>query len=424
MDDKNGIGSAVGDQMKIAVIGAGAAGVFAAIVAANSSRSAEIEILEASHKPLAKVLISGGGRCNLTNHCFDPAELVKNYPRGSRELLSAFSRFQPRDTVEWFERRGVRLKVEEEGRVFPSTDNSETIVDCLLDEANKYGIKIRTGARVKGIRLIKGGANSNGFNIALENGANNRHDRVLLATGGSSLGHKIAEAMNHTIIPCVPSLFTLKINDERIKGLAGVSFGNAQLSLVEKAKRKIAQSGGLLITHWGLTGPAVLKLSAWGARVLHDSDYNAEIEINFLPNRTSDELYRMLIEYKSRNSRKRISSAEVLLIPNRYWSRITQVMGIENELTWAEITAKMMRGIISELTHGQFRISGKATYKEEFVTCGGVDLKEVDFRTMESKICPGLYFAGEILDIDGITGGFNLQNAWTTGWIAGTSMVK
>ncbi|EQB63210.1 MAG: hypothetical protein RBG1_1C00001G0789 [candidate division Zixibacteria bacterium RBG-1] len=410
--------------MRIAVAGGGAAGFFGAISAATHNPSAEIVLLEATHQPLNKVHISGGGRCNVTYHCFDPLELAQGYPRGSKELLGPFSRFQPRDTMAWFEKQGVRLKTEEDRRVFPVTDQSSTVVDCLMNTARKLGVQIRLGARVKNIQNISSAKNIPQFEIGLHNGVHERFDRVLLTTGNSPHGHRLAEALGHNIVPCVPSLFTFKISDSRLEGLAGISFEKVKLTLTDSEGNELEQTGPLLITHWGLSGPAVLKLSAWGARMLHKSHYQAVLVINLLPDYNAEQLYRMLLAYKEQNSKKRVSTEPAFTIPSRYWSRLVQFIGIQDEITWTNITKEAMSALLSELTSGRFTVSGKGIFKEEFVTCGGVSLKEVDFKTMQSKVSPGLYLAGEILDIDGITGGFNFQSAWTTGWIAGMSVVS
>ncbi len=409
--------------MRIAVAGGGAAGFFGAISAATHNPSAEIILLEATHKPLHKVRISGGGRCNVTHHCFDPVELAKGYPRGSRELLGPFNRFQPKDTIAWFEKKGVRLKTEEDGRIFPVTDQSSTVVDCLLNAARELRVQVRLGARVKDIQKATSAKNSRQFEIELQDGMRQTFDRVLLATGSSSHGYRLAQALRHTIVPCVPSLFTFKVSDSRLEGLAGISFENVKLTLTDKNKKGLEQTGDLLITHWGLSGPAVLKLSAWGARMFQQCGYQAELTINLLPDFSAEKLYQDLLTYKEQNGRKRVHKEPVFPIPGRYWSRIAQYIGIAHETTWANITNDAINALVFELTQGCFAVSGKGIFKEEFVTCGGVSLKEVDFKTMQSKISPGLYFAGEILDIDGITGGFNFQSAWTTGRIAGESMV-
>jgi predicted Rossmann fold flavoprotein len=408
----------------IAIIGGGPAGFFAAIAAATHNPSAEIVVFEATQHPLDKVRISGGGRCNVTNHCFDPAELVTYYPRGGKQLRGAFNRFQPRDTVAWFERHGVKLKTETDGRMFPTTDESSTIVDCLRAAAIKAGVQIRLGIGAKKMTVVALALDRPQFEIDFARHEPERFDTVLLATGGNPGGHRLAAALGHTIVPCVPSLFTFTVTDPRLKGLAGVGFDSVRLTLKDAAKRKLTQTGPMLVTHWGLSGPAVLKLSAWGARILHDNDYHAELTINFLPEYTTETLYRKLPAFKEQHGKKRVHTGEVLPIPKRYWTRIVQHIGIATDTTWATITKPEMTALVEELTAARFAISGKGAFKEEFVTCGGVALDEVDFDTMQSRKCPGLYFAGEILDIDGLTGGFNFQNAWTTGWIAGTSMVR
>lgn len=410
--------------IRIAVIGAGPAGIFGAISTAEHNRAAKITIFEATDKPLYKVSISGGGRCNVTHNCFDPAELVKNYPRGFKELRGPFSRFQPRDTIAWFERHDVRLKAESDGRMFPTTDSSSTIVDCLLETAARSGINIRLGARVKRIKASPAESGPPLFEIESHDKTREQYDRVLIASGGISQGHRLAKALGHNIVAGVPSLFTFDIKDRRLDGLAGTSFPAVRLALSGRGKKKIEQTGPLLITHWGLSGPAILKLSAWGARFLHENNYRAEMTVSFLPDRNSEELYRELLAYKEQNGKKHVRLWSPAVSPKRYWSRIAEYCGVAENTVWADLTKTVMTSITSELTAAKFAIGGKGEFKEEFVTCGGVDLKEVDFRTMQSKLCPGLYFAGEVLDIDGITGGFNFQNAWTTSRIAGMSMVS
>ncbi len=404
--------------MQIAIIGGGAAGFFGAITAAAQNPSAKIVIFEATQQPLEKVLISGGERCNVTHHCFDPAELVKGYPRGHKELLGPFTRFQPRNTVEWFESRGVKLKAEDDGRMFPITDDSRTIADCLINTARERGIEIRLGTRVKEIRqnLNEGGPS---FEIECHSRPSELFDRVLLATGSAHQGYRFAEHLGHTIITGVPSLFTFKISDNRLDRLAGISFDNVQLTLKNNAGNRLEQCGPLLITHWGLSGPAVLKLSAWGARILHDCNYQAKLTINFLPWLSTEQMHQQLLNHRGQNPKKYISTETALPVPLRFWRRIIETVGVSDETIWSHLSKEETNAIIAQLTQGQYAIRGKGMFKEEFVTCGGVDLREVDFKTMQSKLCPGLFFAGEILDIDGVTGGFNFQNAWTTGWIAG-----
>jgi predicted Rossmann fold flavoprotein len=407
--------------MRIAIVGGGPAGYFAALAAAAINNDLRITIFEATRFPLDKVRISGGGRCNVTHHCFDIAELVKNYPRGNKELRGSFNRFQPRDTVAWFAEHRVKLKTEEDGRMFPVTDRSSTIVDCLVSACARAGIRVQLAARVKSINAVSDG-NISEFELELKGDEQKKFDRVLLATGGNPQGHKLAAALGHTIVPSVPSLFTFNVTDSRLQGLAGISFPDASLRLQVGKKQRLEQRGALLITHWGLSGPAVLKLSAWGARLLHENEYRAELTVNLLPDLKSEQVYETLTSFKEEHGRKLMSSGGAFTIPKRYWSRIAEQIGLSESDTWANVTKKTLAALVSELIDAKFSVSGKGVFKEEFVTCGGVSLREVDFDTMQSRVCPGLYFAGEILDIDGITGGFNFQSAWTTGWIAGSKM--
>ncbi|HXF50031.1 MAG TPA: NAD(P)/FAD-dependent oxidoreductase [Verrucomicrobiae bacterium] len=406
--------------MRLAIIGGGAAGFFGAISAVTHNPSAKATLFEAAGKPLRKVKISGGGRCNVTHHCFEPTELVRGYPRGAKELLGPFTRFGPKETVEWFEKEGVRLKTEADGRMFPITDKSETVVDCLVSAAKKRGVQLRLNSKVKSIVAI--GADRPEFEIGMGNGSKEKFDRVLLATGGSPAGHRFAATLGHTIIPCVPSLFTFNIKDERIAGLAGISFERVHLTLSDGQGESLEQMGPLLITHWGLSGPAVLKLSAWGARVLQACNYQATLVVNFLPDLNTEEISKRLADFKLQNGKKRVGSEKLFSIPARYWGRLVHSAGIPEETTWTNVSKKQMNALLAELTTARFVVSGKGIFKEEFVTAGGVSLKEVDFKTMQSRVCPGLYLAGEILDIDGITGGFNFQSAWTAGWLAGANM--
>lgn len=402
------------NSLNIIIIGGGAAGFFGAVSAAETNPHCRVTILEAAREPLGKVRISGGGRCNVTHSCFDAGSLVQNYPRGGKALRGAFTRFQPRDTVNWFERKGVKLKTEEDGRMFPITDNSNTIVYCLLNAAEDAGVKLYTGTSVASISAL-----SPGFEINLKSGKTLKADRLLLATGSNPSGYKWAQELGHTIEKPVPSLFTFNIKDERLQDLAGVSVSNATVRLSEA---KLEQTGPVLITHWGLSGPAVLKLSAWGARFLHDSAYKSIITINWLPQYKQEKLREMLLAVKSQLPQKMVSSSCPLPIPRRLWEKLTVAAEIDDNKRWAEVSNKSLNLLIQELTAGKYQVTGKGVFKEEFVTCGGVNLKEIDFKTMESKIQPGLYFAGEILDIDGITGGFNFQSAWTTGWLAGKAI--
>ncbi len=403
--------------MRVIVIGGGAAGFFAAITCARVAPEKEVILLEAGKQPLGKVRISGGGRCNVTHHCFDPRLLVHAYPRGGKALRGAFTRFQPQDTVAWFESRGVRLKTEADGRMFPVTDNSETIIDCLMKEAKAAGVEVKTGVKVKWLSDEDGR-----FIIELKNGDFFRSDRALLATGSQRLSYQWLTQLGHTIIPPIPSLFTFNIQDERLAELAGITVENVAVKLETKGKDNYQQTGQLLITHWGLSGPAVLKLSAYGARVLHDQNYQMGLIINWLPEENLETVKEKLFAQKEATPRRQILTFSPVEIPRRLWEKSAIASGISETQRWAELSKKQSNQLAKELTQAHFQIQGKGVFKEEFVTCGGVDLKEINFKTMESKLVSGLYFAGEILDIDGVTGGFNFQNAWTTGWLAGQAI--
>jgi predicted Rossmann fold flavoprotein len=405
--------------LQIVVIGGGAAGFFGAIASAENQENNQVTIIEASHKPLAKVLISGGGRCNVTHACFSPDELVQNYPRGAKALTGAFTRFQAQDTVDWFARRGVKLKTESDGRMFPITDNSETIVECLIKAAASTGVKLRLGSPVVSVQKSSSTAK---WEVVLKSGEKIYGDRILLATGNNLLGYKIAQSLGHQIEPPVPSLFTFNIRDPQLQKLAGISVNPVQLRLGLDSKTPLQQIGSLLITHWGLSGPSVLKLSAWGARVLHESHYQAKLLINWLPEFKQEEVRQQMLAVKQDHGKKAIALHRGVDLPHRLWQYLIHRVNIDPEVRWAEISNKVLNQLVAEVVQGEYLISGKGAFKEEFVTCGGVNLKEINFNTMESKLVSGLYFAGEILDIDGVTGGFNFQSAWTTGYLAGTAM--
>ena len=399
----------------LAVVGGGAASVFAAITAARNNPQLAITIYEASDKLLDKVKISGGGRCNVTHHCFDIAELVKNYPRGHKELKSVFSRFQPQDTIDWFEKEGVRLKAEPDGRMFPVTDSSQTIIDCLLHNLKKCNIDICYNHRIKSV--IQEGP----FVLTDSRGETLSADLLLLATGSSKDGYAIAESLGHSAIDCVPSLFTFKIKDQRIDLLSGVTFPMVTLTL-KTARKKYEQSGPMLITHWGISGPAVLKLSAFAARELHQVHYKSELRINYVPGISQQSVKDKITGLKKTDAKKYLYSLPLFELPKRFWQQLLEYLQIQETTAIAQLSSKQIQLLTDELTNGKYMMSGKGIFKEEFVTCGGVSLKEVDLKTMQSKCCPNLYLAGELLDIDGITGGFNFQSAWSTGWIAGKSI--
>ncbi len=412
------------NPLRVVVIGGGAAGFFGAIACAAAHPHTQVTLLEAGHHPLSKVRISGGGRCNVTHACFDPASLISYYPRGAKALRGAFSRFQPKDTVAWFQSHGVQLKTEADGRMFPVTDSSETIVNCLVKAAEEAGVKLRTSTAVKSIwRHSPSQLPTQGrFEIELKTGEILECDRLLLATGSNPQGYRWAVSLGHTVEPPVPSLFTFNIQDPRLQDLAGVSLDNVHLRLPEAPSTLREQTGPLLITHWGLSGPAVLKLSAWGARFLHEQHYQTPLLVNCLPQYSQDNLRQMLLAVKSQLPRRQILTSCPVPVPKRLWKTLVTSVGISTEERWAEVSKKALNQLVQELSQGRYLIKGKGVFKEEFVTCGGVKLKEVDFKTMESRLVPGLYFAGEILDIDGVTGGFNFQSAWTTAWLAGQAM--
>ncbi|MCA2000519.1 MAG: NAD(P)/FAD-dependent oxidoreductase [Chloroflexi bacterium] len=398
------------------VAGGGAAGFFAAIRCAELNPNLRVLILEKAQTTLGKILISGGGRCNVTHACFEPAELVKFYPRGGNELRGAFARFQPADTVKWFESRGVKLKTEADGRMFPVTDKSEDVANCLREAAKRAGVKTQTGASL--LKMEK--SPMGGFRLGVvQEGREETLEakKVLIATGSSPKVWEILKTLGHSIEKPAPSLFTFNVKDKRLDGLAGVSLDDVTLKM-----EGLTQRGALLVTHWGLSGPAVLKLSAWGARILFEKNYRASLTVNWLGGYRLDSALEVLRRSKDwrENARKKVAAHPAFSqIPLRLWKRLTQFIGDKN---WGDISKAGLQKLAEELTAGRFEIIGKGQFKEEFVVCGGVKLSEVDFKTMQSRIAPGLFFAGETLDVDGVTGGFNFQSAWTTGWLAGSAL--
>lgn len=402
----------------VIVAGGGPAGFFAAIRCAELNPRLKVLILEKAQQPLGKVLISGGGRCNVTHACFEPAQLVTYYPRGGMALRGAFTRFQPADTVKWFAAHDVSLKAEADGRMFPVSDSSETIVNCLRGSARAAGVKIWTGASLLDVKKLRVG----GFWLEVrkdKEALTVQAEKVLLATGSDAKTREIVQSLGHSIEEPVPSLFTFNIKDARIDGLAGVSVENVTVKM-----DTLTQQGPLLITHWGLSGPAVLRLSAWGARELHAKKYHTPITVNWLGEMTFDKTLEILQRNKDwkDNARKKISTHPAFSqIPIRLWKQLVEFIGDKN---WADLSKVELRKLATELTAGEFTVKGKGQFKEEFVTCGGVRLDEVDFKTMQSRLVPNLFFAGEVLDIDGITGGFNFQSAWTTGWLAGSALAQ
>jgi predicted Rossmann fold flavoprotein len=403
----------------VIIVGGGAAGFFAAIACAETSRDAEVTVLERGPQFLAKVRISGGGRCNVTHGCFEPREFTTRFPRGERALAGPFNRFQARDTIEWFESRGVPLKTESDGRIFPITDSSQTIIDCLLRAATSAGVKMFTNRGVERVVKRRDGM----FELNLSNGEMLTCDRLLIATGGCrtpALG-ALAISLGHTLETPVPSLFTFHIEMPWLRALAGASLGEAEASVPRTGLR---ERGPLLVTHWGLSGPAILRLSAWGARVLHEMNYEFPLLINWLPTRTSEELAREFGSRRQSQPARLVVNTPVTPLTARLWEQLVVNANIARETRWSAMSSAQVHRLVQQLLRCEFRVSGKSLNKDEFVTCGGVRLSEVDFKMMQSRICSGLFFAGEVLDIDGVTGGFNFQAAWTTGWIAGRAMAS
>lgn len=398
----------------IIIVGGGAAGFFTAINIVENNAKLKVAILERGKAVLEKVRISGGGRCNVTHACFVPNDLVKFYPRGEKELRGPFHQFCSGDTIEWFEKHGVELKIEDDGRMFPTSDSSQTIIDCFLGLTHKLKIDVLTGQSVqslfRGDQYWKVETNHDSFSC----------QKIVMTTGSNPKIWELLESMNHTIIPPVPSLFTFNIKDNRIKDLMGVSaFTNVKVK-----GTKLEASGPLLITHWGMSGPGILRLSAWGAIILAEKKYQFVIEINWLNDVTFDEAMETLKELKQEHAKKVVSKKSPFDFPNRLWESLVLASAIDSATKWADLTKMQLTNLANQLTNGQFQVNGKSTFKEEFVTAGGIDLREINFKTMESKLHENLFFAGEIVNIDAITGGFNFQNAWTSGFIAAETIAK
>jgi len=394
------------------IVGGGAAGFFTAINIVERNPKAKVAILERGAEVLGKVRISGGGRCNVTHACFEPNELVKFYPRGEKELRGPFHQFCSGDTIEWFERHGEALKIEDDGRMFPVSNSSQTIIDCFLKATQQLGIKVLTGQSVQSIFK-----KDNYWKIDTQN-QNYQAENLILATGSNPKIWEMLQEFGHAIIPPVPSLFTFNTKDPRIKELPGVS---AKVTVRVK-DTKLEATGPLLITHWGMSGPAILKLSAWGARILHDKNYQFTLLVNWLNDLDTEEALVQLKTLKQEQAKKTVAKKSPFELTNRLWESLVLASGISTETKWADLSKIQLQHLAQQLTNGIFSIKGKSTFKEEFVTAGGIDLKEINFKTMESKIHPNLYFAGEIVNIDAITGGFNFQNAWTSGFIVANAL--
>ena len=430
---------------RVVVVGGGAAGFFAAITCAEAAPDADVWVLERGPQFLSKVRISGGGRCNVTHACFDARELSARFPRGGPALIGPFQRFQASDTVAWFEARGVKLKVESDGRMFPVSDSSQTVIDCLLHAAKGANVKLWLNRGVERVARRAGG----GFELMLskpapareperrspirreaddplqcagsETGAPMVCDRLLLATGGcrAAAAGQLAVSLGHTLVPPVPSLFTFHIASPWLRDLAGISVEPVEASV---PGTRLRESGALLVTHWGVSGPVILRLSAWGARALHGFNYQFSLHINWLPHLDGEAISAELDSRRHAQPARTVINTPIPPLPSRLWEQLVLAAGIARDTRWAALARATQHRLLQQLIRTEFQVTGKSLNKEEFVTCGGVRLSEVNFKTMESRVCPGLYFAGELLDIDGITGGFNFQAAWTTAWIAGQAM--
>ncbi len=397
----------------IIIVGGGAAGFFTAINIVEKNPKLKVAILERGKHVLEKVRISGGGRCNVTHACFVPNDLVKFYPRGEKELRGPFHQFCSGDTIDWFEKHGVALKIEDDGRMFPVSNSSQTIIDCFINATQKLGIEVLMGQSVQSIfkkeALWKIDTPTETY-IA---------EKLILATGSNPKIWEMLQNFGHAIISPVPSLFTFNIKDTRIKDLMGVS----AIATVKVKDTRLEASGPLLITHWGMSGPGILKLSAWGARILADKNYQFSIFVNWLNEVTTEEAIIKLKYLKQEHSKKAVAKKSPFEFPNRLWENLVLASEISEETKWADLTKNQLQNLANQLTKGQFQVNGKSTFKEEFVTAGGIDLKEINFKTMESKLHSNLYFAGEIVNVDAITGGFNFQNAWTSGYILANSII-
>lgn len=394
----------------VVIVGGGAAGIFSAINAANNNSNLKVAVLEKTNELLAKVKVSGGGRCNVTHACFEPSELVKYYPRGNKELLSAFYQFQPGDVIAWFSEKNIELKIETDGRMFPTTDNSQTIIDCFLNEIKRLKINVELQTKVENI--VK---QDDLFNVTT-NRNNIICKKIIVTTGGFNKpeNYQFITNLGHTIETPVPSLFTFNLPKHPILNLQGI-VAAVEIKILDT---KFIENGSLLITHWGFSGPAVLKLSAWAARYLAEKKYEFAVEISWLPSTTEDELMQKLLMLKTTSSTKKVNNAFDFNLPNKLKSYLIAKAEINEDLKWADVSKKQLQQLVVVLLKDRYVSKGKTTFKQEFVTCGGVKLNEINFKTMESKLVPNLFFAGEVLNIDALTGGFNFQAAWTTSWIA------
>ncbi len=394
--------------MKVIVIGGGAAGFFSAINIAEKNPSYQVTILEKTNKLLSKVKVSGGGRCNVTNERTKPSELVNFYPRGGKKLHQVFKKFTTADMVSWLESKGVETKAENDHRMFPKTDSSQTIIDCFLSEANRLNVQVIQNQSMTRIEQI-----ASKWKITTTN-SDFKADKVIVATGSSPAILNLLSDLGLELSALEPSLFTFNIKDERLNQLQGISFTNASIKVTGS---KLEESGPLLITHWGLSGPAILKLSAWGAYHLASVDYRFDILVNFTGNLKSEEIREQLIKYKSINPKRKLINYPLFELPKRFWENMLKYCGINDNHSCADLSKKQINKLVEELFQGRYKVTGKSTFKDEFVTAGGIKLAEIDLNTFECKRYPNLYIAGEVLDIDALTGGFNFQACWSAGWI-------
>lgn len=400
------------NQFDLIVVGGGAAGFFGAIEVALTKPGSRILILEKSGKVLSKVRISGGGRCNVTHHCFNPVRLASHYPRGEKKLKELFKKFQAKDVVDWFSSKGVRLKAEPDGRMFPESDTSQTIIDCFLKETTRHKIKIELDTAVT--QLVLAG---NSFQVHCTHQKVYQARKVLIATGGSPKAdsYNWLESMGHTIFKPIPSLFTFNDPAKQYVDLMGLSVPAAEVKI---ATTRFVRTGPVLITHWGLSGPAIIKLSAWAAEYLHQVSYEFTVLVSWIGSMPEEKLRATLLDYKINHPRQKVTSNPLFDLPQRLWQKLCSLAQIESQKTWNDLSLKNINRLIEFLIRAPFPIKGKTTFKEEFVTCGGVDLQDINLETMESKKVKHLFFAGEVLNIDGETGGFNFQAAWTTAFVA------
>ena len=392
----------------------------AAITAAEQGLQ-RVLVLEATPEPLSKVRLSGGGRCNVTHACWDPTELVGHYPRGQRPLRGPFSRFASGDAVAWFADRGLDLVEEDDGRMFPQANRSSAVVNCLRQAAKRSGVQLITGSAVQAVA----GDISGGFVVSCRGGGRFHADRVLLATGGHPSGRRLAGQLGHRLIPPVPSLFSLTLDAPQLLGCAGIALDDVALTL-EVGDERFHQVGRVLITHWGLSGPATLRLTAFAARALQASRYRATLSVSWCAGWSQADLLAALRNQRNQAARRTLAASRPLAahLPRRLWVSMLEEVGVAADQRWADCPAKLERGLFDRLQQCRYPVKGRGPFGEEFVTAGGVDLGEINLATMESRCCPGLHLAGELMDVDGVTGGFNFQHCWTSGWLAGQSVAK